>query len=80
VKESPAGTLLVLGAAGDFGTIGIFGELAAAIDLRLSALLPTRFAMATLVVLAFSQLRGWSLIRSRRHLATRSRSGSSTPA
>jgi drug/metabolite transporter (DMT)-like permease len=70
VKESTAGTLLVLSAARDFGTIRIFGALAAAIDLRLATLLPTRFALATLVVLAFSQLRGWSLIRSRRHLAT----------
>jgi drug/metabolite transporter (DMT)-like permease len=70
VKESTAGMMLVLSAARDFGTIRIFGELAAAIDLRLATLLPTRFALATLVVLAFSQLRGWSLIRSRRHLAT----------
>lgn len=70
MKESTAGTLLVLGAAAGFGTIGIFGELAAAIDLRLATLLPTRFALATLVVLALSRLRGWPLLRTRRDLAT----------
>ncbi|MDZ7701545.1 MAG: DMT family transporter [Halobacteriales archaeon] len=70
MKESTTGTLLVLGAAAGFGTIGIFGELAAAIDLRLATLLPTRFALATLVVLALSRLRGWPLLRTRRDLAT----------
>lgn len=64
------GTLLVLGAAAGFGTIGIFGELAAAIDLDLPTLLPTRFAIATLAVLAVGRLRGWPVPRDRRNLAT----------
>ena len=69
MKESTAGTLLVLGAAAGFGTIGIFGELAAAIDLQLSTLLATRFAIATLLVLAVGRLRGWAVPRSGRDLA-----------
>ena len=69
MKQSTAGTLLVLGAAAGFGTIGIFGELAAAIDLPLATLLPTRFAIATGVVLALARLRRWPLPSSRRALA-----------
>lgn len=57
---------MVLGAAAGFGTIGIFGELAAAIDLRLATLLPVRFALATAVLLGAARVRGWSLPGSRR--------------
>jgi len=66
VRESTVGTLLVLGAAAGFGTIGIFGEVAAAIGLPLSTLLPVRFALATGVVLVLARVRGWPLVRSRR--------------
>ncbi len=47
-------------AAAGFGTIGIFGEVAAAIDLELSTLLPVRFGLATLVVAVLAALRGWA--------------------
>jgi len=66
VRESTTGALLVLGAAAGFGTIGIFGEIAVAIDLRLSTLLPVRFALATLVVMTLGVARGWALPGSRR--------------
>lgn len=69
MRESTAGTLLVLGAAAGFGTIGIFGELAAVIGLDLPRLLPTRFALATLVVVALGRVRGWPVPRTRRDLA-----------
>jgi drug/metabolite transporter (DMT)-like permease len=52
---------MVFAAAAGFGTIGIFGELAASIDLALATLLPFRFALATGVVLAVAVRRGWSL-------------------
>lgn len=61
MRESTTGALLVLGAAAGFGTIGIFGEVAVAIDLRLSTLLPVRFALATLVVLGLAVARGWTV-------------------
>lgn len=70
MKESTVGTLLVLGAAAGFGTIGIFGELAAAVDLRLSTLLVTRFALATVVVIVLGRLRGWAVPRTRSEVAT----------
>lgn len=66
VRRSTIGALLVLGAAGGFGTIGIFGEIAVAIDLGLSTLLPVRFVLATLVVAALSLSRGWAFPRSQR--------------
>ena len=70
MRQSTAGTLLVLGAATGFGTIGIFGELAAVIDLELPTLLVTRFVLATLAVVAIGRLRGWPVPRTRRDVAT----------
>ena len=69
MRESTAGTLLVLGAAAGFGTIAIFGEVAGAIGLGLARLLPTRFALATLLVGLLAAGRGWALPRDRRALA-----------
>lgn len=69
MQESTSGTLLVLGAAAGFGTIAIFGELAAAADLGLATLLPTRFAIATLLVCAVALARGWSIPTGGRDLA-----------
>lgn len=66
MRQTTSGTLLVLGAASGFGTIGIFGELAIAADLSLATLLPVRFALATVVVLVIAQIRGWGLPRSPR--------------
>lgn len=51
----------MLGAATGFGTIGIFGELAIAIGISLSTLLPARFALATAFVLALAAVGRWSL-------------------
>jgi len=56
---------MVFGAAVGFGTIGIFGEVAAAIDLELARLLPARFLLATLVVVALAAARGWARPASR---------------
>jgi drug/metabolite transporter (DMT)-like permease len=69
VDETTEGTLLVVAAAAGFGTIGIFGEVAARIDLALSTMLPLRFALATVVVVAVATLRDWSLPATRRGLA-----------
>jgi drug/metabolite transporter (DMT)-like permease len=66
VEESTAGTLLVFAAAAGFGTIGIFGEVAARIDLGLATLLPVRFALATAAVGVVAAVRGWSLPSTRR--------------
>jgi drug/metabolite transporter (DMT)-like permease len=66
VRDSTTGALLVFAAAAGFGTIGIFGEIAAAIDLELSTLLPVRFGLATLVVAALAAIRGWARPKSRR--------------
>lgn len=66
MKESTTGTLLVFAAATCFGTIGIFGELAVAIDLSFATLLPARFVVATLAVLALAGIRGWRLPATRR--------------
>lgn len=66
MKESTLGSLFVFAAAAGFGTIGIFGELAAAIGLELSTLLPARFALATLVIVGLTLGRGWPLPSSRR--------------
>lgn len=66
VRDTTLGVLLVSGAAAGFGTIGIFGELALAIDLRLATLLPVRFALATLLVGLLAAVRGWAVPRSRR--------------
>lgn len=66
MRESTTGTLLVLGAAAGFGTIGIFGEIAVAIDLRLATLLPVRFGVATLVVAGLAVARDWRFPRTRR--------------
>jgi drug/metabolite transporter (DMT)-like permease len=60
---------MVFLAAAGFGTIGVFGEVAAAIDLRLSTLLPVRFALATLVVATVALVRDWSLPATRRDWA-----------
>lgn len=60
MRESTVGALLVFGAAAGFGTIGIFGEVALAIDLELATLLPIRFAVATLVVTGLGLVRGWA--------------------
>lgn len=70
MKETTVGTLLVLGAAAGFGTIGIFGKVAAAIDLGLPRLLPTRFALATVAVVTLARLRGWPIPHSRRAYAS----------
>lgn len=69
MRESTTGTLLVFGAAAGFGTIGIFGEVAVAIDLGLATLLPVRFAVATLAVSGLALARGWAIPRSRRDWA-----------
>jgi drug/metabolite transporter (DMT)-like permease len=66
VRESTIGAVLVLCAAAGFGTIGIFGKLAVAIDLDLATLLPVRFTIATLVVVALAITRGWAFPRSER--------------
>lgn len=60
VRETTTGAVLVFAAAAGFGTIGIFGEVAAAIDLELSTLLPVRFGLATLVVGGLATVRGWA--------------------
>lgn len=69
MQESTKGALLVLGAAAGFGTIGIFGELAAAIDLELATLLPYRFGAALLLVLGLAVTRDWALPATRRERA-----------
>jgi drug/metabolite transporter (DMT)-like permease len=61
MEESTEGTLMVFAAAAGFGTIGVFGEVAASIDLALSTMLPVRFALATVVVAAVALARDWSL-------------------
>lgn len=66
MRRSTTGTLLVLGAAAGFGTIGIFGEFAIATGLPLSTLLPVRFCLATVAVLVMVLLHGWSLPTTRR--------------
>ena len=66
VQESTRGTLMVFAAAAGFGTIGVFGEVAASIDLALSTLLPVRFTLATAAVCAVAAARGWSLPEARR--------------
>lgn len=53
-------------AATGFGTIGIFGEIAANIDFPLATLLPFRFVVATVVVLALAAVREWPLPPGRR--------------
>ncbi len=58
--------MLVFAAAAGFGTIGVFGEVAAGIDLELSTLLPVRFGLATIVVAALAAVRDWALPASRR--------------
>lgn len=62
--------LLVFGAAAGFGTIGIFGEIALTIDLRLATLLPVRFVIATLLVTSLALARGWAFPQSRREWLT----------
>lgn len=66
MREPTTGALLVFGAAAGFGTIGIFGEVAVAIDLQLATLLPVRFASATLVVTSIALVRGWAFPQSKR--------------
>lgn len=70
MRESTIGAVLVLGAAAGFGTIGIFGKLAVAIDLDLATLLPVRFTVATLVVVALAINRSWAFPRSERDWLT----------
>lgn len=48
-------------AAVDFGTIGIFGEIAVSVDLDQRTLLLLRFEIATLAVLTVATIRGWSM-------------------
>lgn len=69
VRESTNGALLVLGAAAGFGTLGIFGEVAIAIDLELATLLTFRFVLATFVVIGLALARGWAFPRSGRDWA-----------
>ncbi|MFB6228681.1 MAG: DMT family transporter [Halobacteriales archaeon] len=66
MRESTTGAVLVFAAAAGFGTIGIFGEIAAAIDLELSTLLPVRFGLATIVVAALATVGDWARPVSRR--------------
>ncbi len=66
MRQSTMGSLFVLGAAVGFGTIGIFGRVAVAIEFPLASMLPIRFAIATLVVLALAFARDWVLPESRR--------------
>jgi drug/metabolite transporter (DMT)-like permease len=61
VREATLGTIFVLAAAAGFGTIGIFGELAALVNLELATLLPIRFACATIIVSVLAVVRDWSL-------------------
>jgi drug/metabolite transporter (DMT)-like permease len=71
VDESTTGTLMVVGAAVGFGTIGVWGELALAVDLELATLLPVRFLVATAALFALSAARGWSpVVSPRTGLAT----------
>lgn len=56
----------MLGAAAGFGTIGIFGKVAAAIDFGLATLLPVRFILATLLVTGLALARNWNVPQSRR--------------
>ena len=70
MRESTIGAVLVLGAAAGFGTIGIFGKLAVAIDLDLATLLPVRFTVATLVVVVLAINRRWAFPRSERDWLT----------
>lgn len=71
MRDSTSGTLLILGAATGFGTIGIFGEVAAAINLELSTLLPLQFAFSTAIVASLALIRGWEFPgRDRKSLAT----------
>jgi drug/metabolite transporter (DMT)-like permease len=60
---------MVLGAAAGFGTIGIFGKLAVAVELPLATLLPVRFALATAAVIVLAVLRNWALPQSARQWA-----------
>lgn len=61
MREATLGTIFVLAAAAGFGTIGIFGELAALVNLELATLLPIRFACATIIVSVLAVVRDWSL-------------------
>lgn len=54
-------TVMVSFAAVDFGTIGIFGEIAVSVDLDQRTLLLLRFEIATLAVLTVATIRGWSM-------------------
>ena len=60
MRESTVGVVMVFGAAAGFGTIGIFGEIAAAIELELATLLPVRFLLSTIVVAVLAAVRGWA--------------------
>jgi drug/metabolite transporter (DMT)-like permease len=66
MEETTQGSLMVLGAAAGFGTIGIFGELAVAAGLELATLLLFRFMVATVLVLIVATIRSWSLPWSKR--------------
>lgn len=65
MRESTVGVVMVFGAAAGFGTIGIFGEIAAAIELELATLLPVRFLLSTIVVAVLAAVRGWARPRTR---------------
>lgn len=60
MRDSTVGTLLVLGAATGFGTIGIFGKVAATTNLELTTLLPLQFALATILVASLGFTQGWT--------------------
>ena len=66
MRDATLGAIFVLIAAAGFGTIGIFGELAAIVDLELAALLPIRFAFATIIITLLAVIRDWSLPPTRR--------------
>ena len=66
MRDATLGAIFVLTAAAGFGTIGIFGELAAIVDLELAALLPIRFAFATIIITLLAVIRDWSLPPTRR--------------
>jgi len=61
VKDVTTGTILIATAAGGFGTIGVFGELARLANLELTTLLPARFVFASVGVAIVAYLNNWSI-------------------
>ena len=61
MKDVTTGTILIATAAGGFGTIGVFGELARLANLELTTLLPARFVFASVGVAIVAYLNNWSI-------------------